>query len=298
MCSLHGHSKIGYENAQGAYLEINTEDIFSTNVSAEEIQEYEDNYEKSGKIYEHPTTERVEEVQKNWKENFSKIENRKLGASIAYSEYIENAYNEYKVDKMLIRSIVQVESSGNPLARSEKGAVGLMQMTEVAIREVNDRYKTDYTIEDMTDPQKNVMAGTAYFKILQEEYFFGKDEKFVIAAYNAGPTIVNQLIGGNSEVTYEDIAEDLPKETRDYVAKVTNHRDTYQRIQEFTRNNPDGTCEWKDAKEVLVDTGIIRLSSSGMGLGEDGKSREFNRTCIDGLRGSTLEGMRLLSEKL
>ena len=294
---LYGQAKMGYEDSTGTYLGIKDEDTFSLHVSDAEIKKYEAEFQATGKKYTIPNNERAETVRNEFKANFDKVEARQLGYSTAYSEHISEASSEYNISPMLIRSVIQAESSGNPRAKSSVGAVGLMQIMEKgALAEVNQKYETEYTIEDMTNPQKNIEVGTAYLKILLDK--FGGNEKFALAAYNAGPTKVNNLIGDQSDATYENIATNLPEETQNYVAKVSGYQDSYQRIQELTQNNPKGTVEWKDTHNALVATGIIKLSSSAKGSGETGKSRESNRTCIDGLRGATIEGMRLLSEKL
>jgi len=49
---------------------------------------------------------------------------------------------------------------------------------------------------------------------------FPQDPRLAIASYNAGQGRISRLLAKNNGLTYEDIDQDLPKETRDYVPKV------------------------------------------------------------------------------
>ena len=62
--------------------------------------------------------------------------------------------------------------------------------------------------------------------------------------------------------------------------------------------NPPGTVEWERANQELIQGGILSLRSSGMGGNEDGRSRASNRTCIDGLRESTITGAKAIQSEL
>lgn len=58
--------------------------------------------------------------------------------------------------------------------------------------------------------------------------------------------------------------------------------------------NPPGTIGWQEAAAAL--NGVLTLSSSGAGGAEDGSSRASNRTCLDGLRSSTVSGAKALQQ--
>ena len=102
--------------------------------------------------------------------------------------------NTYQVDPTLVLSIIAVESHFNPLAKSAAGAFGPMQVTQITRDEVNRVKLGEY---ERGNPIENIIIGVKYLKILQDR--FTKDEDFqnpddlVVAAYNAGPTIVAQL---------------------------------------------------------------------------------------------------------
>lgn len=121
----------------------------------------------------------------------------------AIEKAAETASKKYGVDKKLILSVIQQESSFNPYSTSGAGAMGLMQLMPATAKElgVNNAY----------DINQNVDGGTKYLKGLLST--FG-DLKTAIAAYNAGPGAVKRSNG--------DISK-LSAETKNYVAKVTKY---------------------------------------------------------------------------
>ena len=104
----------------------------------------------------------------------------------------------FRLDPALVQAVIQAESGYNERAVSDKGAMGLMQlMPETAAElEVSDPY----------DPAENIRGGTTYLARLMER--FGRLE-VALAAYNAGPTVVDRHDG-------------VPpwEETRNYVRRV------------------------------------------------------------------------------
>lgn len=106
---------------------------------------------------------------------------------------------ELGVDPQLVHSIIKTESNWKPDVVSEKGAKGLMQLMDATAKEVG--------VVDSMDPRQNITGGVTYLKKLQDKY--GDDKDKIIAAYNAGPSAVDQY-GGVPPFA----------ETQDYVNKV------------------------------------------------------------------------------
>jgi soluble lytic murein transglycosylase-like protein len=100
----------------------------------------------------------------------------------------------------LVRAVMQVESGFNPLARSPKGAAGLMQLMPETMRE--------FHVANAFDPAENIRGGVAYLRQLLDRY--SNNEVLALAAYNAGPGAVDKH--GQTVPPY--------KETQDYVKKV------------------------------------------------------------------------------
>jgi RHS repeat-associated protein len=99
----------------------------------------------------------------------------------------------------LVDCMIQTESSGNPKAKSKKGATGLMQVTQTAIDALNLH---GFDAGNMTNRQ----IGTTYINLLLT---YCSNVSTSLAAYNAGPGAVNTAGG-------------IPKfpETQNYVKKI------------------------------------------------------------------------------
>lgn len=108
----------------------------------------------------------------------------------------------------LVRAVISVESSGNPRARSEKGATGLMQLMPANAKKFD---------VDPYDPIENISGGT---RLLREELDRFKDERLALAAYNAGSPRVFTAMRKAQSNKWIDVAKYLPAETRNYVGKV------------------------------------------------------------------------------
>jgi soluble lytic murein transglycosylase-like protein len=123
-----------------------------------------------------------------------------------YSDLIEQHATQHSLSPDFVRAVIQAESAFNPYARSPKGAMGLMQLMPgtAAVYNVTNAY----------DPAQNIRAGVAYLKSLMTR--FNDNVALALAAYNAGPGAVEKY--GNTVPPY--------KETRNYVARITNNTGT------------------------------------------------------------------------
>jgi soluble lytic murein transglycosylase-like protein len=111
------------------------------------------------------------------------------------------AASKHNVPQGFVRSIVAAESNFNSEAVSPKGAIGLMQL----MPETAKMYGADPSV-----PDQNVDAGTHYLRVLMDRYKKSPNAlPRVIAAYNAGPGMVDRYRG-------------IPpfRETRNYVGRV------------------------------------------------------------------------------
>jgi soluble lytic murein transglycosylase-like protein len=87
-----------------------------------------------------------------------------------------------RIDPLLVLALIEVESSFDPGARSDRGAGGLMQLREATLRRELERSKLP--AGDAYDPVTNVQAGVRYLRRLLDA--FGREE-VALMAYNAGP---------------------------------------------------------------------------------------------------------------
>ena len=88
----------------------------------------------------------------------------------------------YRVSPEFIAALIDVESRWNPLAVSDKGAMGLMQLMPATAR----RYGAIHPFEI----EENIAAGTRYVTALMWE--FHGDMRLVSAAYYAGDRWISE----------------------------------------------------------------------------------------------------------
>jgi hypothetical protein len=116
-------------------------------------------------------------------------------------------YSEAKKNDLppeLVAAVVNTESKFVPTARSQRGAVGLMQLVPKTGRWLG--------ADNLSDPAQNIQAGTKYLRYLTDR--FGGDQQKAIAAYNAGEGNVRRFNGTPPF-----------KETRNYVQRVNDFRE-------------------------------------------------------------------------
>jgi soluble lytic murein transglycosylase-like protein len=114
----------------------------------------------------------------NW---WAKQRNRRS----SYDAYIERYASQYRVDPILVRAVIQVESDFNPRCISNKGARGLMQLMPETERQ--------YGVRNVFDPEDNIRGGIHNLADLLERY--RGDLNRVLAAYNAGEGAVARYRG-------------------------------------------------------------------------------------------------------
>ncbi len=119
-------------------------------------------------------------------------------ASLNFDQLISAASARHGVPEALVRGVIKQESGGDPMAVSNKGARGLMQLLPSTA--------ADMGVQDEFDPAQNIDGGTKYLGQLLKRY--DGDHEKALAAYNFGM--------GNVER-----GRPLPDETRKYVANVT-----------------------------------------------------------------------------
>jgi soluble lytic murein transglycosylase-like protein len=124
---------------------------------------------------------------------------RKTAIQGRFGQFIRSAADYYRLDPELIRAVIKVESSFNPFAVSEKGAMGLMQLMPGTAEEMQ--------VAEPFEAEDNIMGGSRYLR--QMLNLFEGDLRLGLAAYNAGP---------NKVLKYGRIPK-IP-ETEQYVEKV------------------------------------------------------------------------------
>ncbi len=137
------------------------------------------------------------------------------------------------VDKPVIYAVARQESQFNPRTLSSAKAMGYMQVTPAAGREVSKQTGAPYNeARLMSDQSYNVQFGAAELGELVSNY--GGNYVLVFAAYNAGRGSVRKWIERygdprDPDVDVVDWVECIPfSETRNYVQRVMENYQVYK----------------------------------------------------------------------
>ena len=157
-----------------------------------------------------------------------------------FEEYLNDSYYFlYFVIKELEKNnlpielsiLPYIESNYDPFSISPSGAVGMWQFMPRTGRlyELNKSWWS----EDRHDPFKSTEAAIEYLKYLYQR--FDEDIYLSIAAYNAGPSLVDKRINQNKKKG-EDIdfwSLNLPTQTKNYVPKYIALRELILNSQKY-----------------------------------------------------------------
>ena len=125
---------------------------------------------------------------------------------VPYGEIIFREARRNDLSPELVAAMVHTESDFRPTLVSHKTAQGLMQIVPSTAALLG--------VDDPFDPEKNIAAGTRYYRYLLNRF---NDETMALAAYNAGEGNVARYGG-------------IPPfaETRDYISKVNRRTRRYR----------------------------------------------------------------------
>ena len=179
-------------------------------------------YENTGWIVDPITTERQKKLEK-YKELFKK-----------YGEM-------YDIDWLFLAALSFQESRLNQDLKSNRGAVGLMQIKPSTAGDKNVGIK-----KVAKSAENNIHAGTKYLSFLRERYFSdpAMDEfnqvNFAIAAYNAGPRKIQEFrkkakeIGLDPNLWFYNVENislnEIGRENVEYVSNINKYYIAYQNI--------------------------------------------------------------------
>jgi soluble lytic murein transglycosylase len=150
------------------------------------------------------------------------------------------------VDPALALGVMRQESSFDVAAVSPSGARGLMQLMPATAQVVAQQIGDPVKLASLTvDPTINMRLGTAYLHGLLEQ--FANSVPLAVAAYNAGPSRVDQWLAANGDPRVApaggaaspggtvgapdmvDWIELIPfGETRNYVQRVLENTEVYR----------------------------------------------------------------------
>ena len=149
---------------------------------------------------------------------------------LKYSDYVKKYAENYKIDKYLVYSIIKAESEFKFNARSEKGAVGLMQIMPSTGKEIAQKLGIEnFSEEVLLNPEININIGCYYLSYLLNKY--DGNIKTAVAAYNAGYGNVDNWLAVE-QIDFLSGQEIPFGETKKYLLKVEKNLDNYFNIYE------------------------------------------------------------------
>ena len=127
---------------------------------------------------------------------------------------------QYQIDPLMILAIIKTESSFRTTVKSWAGAIGLMQIKPIVVKDVADEMPVSGrpAAELLRDPKSNIQVGVHYLSNLMDR-FGGTNWHHVLAAYNMGPTYVSKLVRRNQQPS------------KKYFSKVMSNYQDYSRVE-------------------------------------------------------------------
>ena len=136
---------------------------------------------------------------------------------LRYEAIVRGHARNYDLDPSLLAAVIYTESKFNANARSQAGAIGLMQLLPDTAQGIAVRTGgSTFVVSDLYVPELNVRYGAWYLRHLLDRY---GDERTALAAYHAGQ-------GNVDEWRKEGVGIQFP-ETRSYVDKVEEVKTIY-----------------------------------------------------------------------
>lgn len=145
-----------------------------------------------------------------------------------YKEYIMKYSEQYNLDPYLVASVIKTESDFEKNAKSNKGAIGLMQLTPSTAKWAAKQMKIkNFKVDMLYDEEFNIKMGCWYLDNLKQE--FNNNMQLVIAAYNGGRGNVKKWLNNEENSKNGVDLHYIPfKETDKYVKKVKVSQNIYE----------------------------------------------------------------------
>jgi membrane-bound lytic murein transglycosylase MltF len=188
------------------------------------------------------------------KDASSEAERRKF---LALVDYFKKYGDRYDVDWLMMAAQGYQESQLDQAARSQVGAIGVMQVMPATAKDLN--------VGDIHEVESNIHAGVKYMRWMIDNYY-GKEPMtdlnkalFAFAAYNCGAGRVAQLRkeaarrGLDPNVWFHNVeyvaAEKIGAETVTYVGNIYKYYIAYKLIMESRAERAQAAEQMKGAAQ-------------------------------------------------
>ena len=185
-----------------------------------------------------------------------------------FEEYLNDSYyfiyfviDELEKNNLPIELSIlpYIESNYDPFSISSSGAVGMWQFMPKTGR-LYDLNKSWWN-EDRHDPFRSTEAAVRYLKYLYDR--FDKDIYLTLAAYNAGPSLVDRRISQNKRNgdNFDYWSINLPLQTKNYVPKYLALRELIFNSEEYDLKMPKIPYE-PVVEKIIIDGQVEILALS------------------------------------
>ncbi len=141
----------------------------------------------------------------------------RLRYPLDYENIIRGHAKNYDLDPALLAAVIYRESKFDARAKSDSGAIGLMQLLPDTAKGIAlHTGGSQFEVSDLWDPEINVRYGAFYLRRLLNKY---GNLELALAAYNAGQANVDEWQASGEGIAFP--------ETRQYVDEVLAARDVY-----------------------------------------------------------------------
>lgn len=147
-----------------------------------------------------------------------------------YQGFVKEYSEKYGVPENLVYAVMKTESNFVSSARSNAGAVGLMQIMPDTFKWLTYDCLRERLGEGMLyNPETNIKYGIYYLAMLYDMY---GNWDTALAAYNAGPGNVDEWLNDPEYADEEsNTLKKIPyKETRNYIKKINKALDNYNEL--------------------------------------------------------------------
>ena len=142
----------------------------------------------------------------------------RLWYPLRYEQIVRGHARNYDLDPALLAAVIYQESKFRSDARSDSGAIGLMQLLPDTAKGIAlHTGGSAFRVGDLYNPEINVRYGAWYLRHLMDKY---GDERTALAAYNAGQDNVDRWRRDGRGIVFS--------ETRAYVARVEDLKKIYR----------------------------------------------------------------------
>lgn len=188
-------------------------------------------------------------------------------------EIINKYAEKYDISFNLVRAIIKRESEWKHSTQpNSKGAIGIMQIKEIAAEDIKDGACSGFCDNlniDRKNLEQNIQGGICYLACQKERFGVYNSPEIVIAAYKEGPTAVDKKCITCwfycKKKNYDECSKRLESATVTYVSDVINNYEDYNINNQETGTKTSSIGGLKvvvDAGHGGNDPGAIGISSS------------------------------------